>query len=321
MKRLLITALVCFSLPALAFYGSRDSNYNRAISTGATYQGPGDVFSTGIYAWYSTARAYNAAYAAANGNMFKVVDTSTGTASCTVKAAASGYVDLTTAFCPDSAPAVNLVTFCTVTHATGCSITTIYNQAGTGSGCDAVQATLASMPLLILNSTPTGTLPAAQGSGFVGTMQVTSCPAITVVPVAFSTVIERTSGTTSAYLIGGSGNSSIGFGTTGNAEITGGTALDLAAANNSWHSISGLVNGNGTSSAINVDGTDQSGAAGNTALGANNLRLIRVTSLGGTVLFVEGGVWATAMTSTNRNSLCHNQQSATNGYNFGGGSC
>ena len=98
--------------------------------------------------------------------------------------------------------------------------------------------------------------------------------------------------------------------------MTGGTILDLAAANNSWHSVNALANGNGTASAINVDGTDQTGAAGIGGISSNTLRVVRVSSLTGTVALAEVGVWNAATISTDRSNLSSNQHSATNGYNF-----
>ncbi len=120
----------------------------------ASYQGPGDVFSTSPYAWFSCARAYNGSYAASTGNLCDVVLTSGGAAACTIKAATNGFADLTGTYCAGS---VNLPTAC----AAGCSVSKMYNQISPGT-CDVVQATLASMPALLLNSTPTGTLPAVQ---------------------------------------------------------------------------------------------------------------------------------------------------------------
>jgi hypothetical protein len=190
----------------------------------------------------------------------------------------------------------------------------MYNQVSPGT-CDVVQATLASMPLLLLSSTPTGTLPAVQASGAVGALQVSTCAAKSQ-PIAFSGVIIRTSGTTNIAMIGQSGGAATGFDTTGNAFVGASTIIDLAAANSSWHAVNALANGNGTASAINVDGTDQTGAAGTGGISANTLRLVRVSSLTGTVALAEGGVWNAASTSTDRGNLNTNQHSAANGYNF-----
>ena len=280
------------------------------VAAAASYQGPGDVFNTSPKGWYSCARAYNAAYATALGSLCDIVDTATGAASCTIVAKASGFADLTSLSCAGGT--VSVTTFCTVTHPAGCSVTKMYNHISPGT-CDEVQATLASMPLLLLSSTPTGTLPAVQASGAVGTMQVSTCAAVGQ-PVAFSGVMIRTSGTTIAGLIGQSGGANMGFDTAGNAYVNATTNIDLAAANGAWHSINSLANGNGTASAINVDGTDQTGAAGALGIAANTLRVARVFSLTGTVAFAEIGQWNAATASTDRNNVCKNQASAS-GYN------
>jgi hypothetical protein len=135
-------------------------------------------------------------------------------------------------------------------------------------------------------------------------------------PIAFSGVIIRTSGTTNASMLGQSGGALIGFDTTGNAFVSGGTIIDLAAANSSWHAVNALANGNGTASAINVDGTDQTGAASTSGITANALRAVRATSLTGITAFAEGGVWNAATASTDRGNMNTNQHSAANGYNF-----
>ena len=145
--------LLCAQSPISSFppgtFANRSGLYG---GTAAGYTGPGDVFNTGQTGFYSCARAYNAAYAAATGNMCDVVITSTGTAACTIKAATTGFADLAGTYC---AASTNLATAC----AAGCSVTKVYNQVNPGT-CDQIQATLASMPLLLLSSTPTGTLPA-----------------------------------------------------------------------------------------------------------------------------------------------------------------
>jgi hypothetical protein len=150
--------------------------FSGGCAPGPTYTGPGDVFSTSPYAWFSCARGYNGAYANGTNSLCDVVITSTGVVACTIRVATTGFADLSGAYCAGS---TTLATAC----AAGCSVTKMYNQVSPGT-CDVVQATLASMPLLLLNSTPTGTLPAVQASGVVGTMQVSTCAAKSQ-PIAF----------------------------------------------------------------------------------------------------------------------------------------
>ncbi len=283
---------------------------------GLTYTGPGDVFGTAnAKAWYSCARAFNGAFAVTTGAICDIVDTATGAASCTMHIKSNGFADLTSLSCAGGT--VNVTTFCTVTHAAGCSVTKMYNQVAPGT-CDVVQATLASMPLLLLSSTPTGTLPAVQASGSVGTMQTATCTSINP-PIVMSGVIDRTSGTTIIPMIGASGGAGLGFNTTGVAMVTGGTPLNGTAANSAWHAVNGLVNG--ASGAINVDGAETLGNTSTGGVGANALRVARVASLSGTVILAEVGMWGDTQTAAQRNSLCHNQASATYGYNSSFGAC
>lgn len=175
------------------------------------------------------------------------------------------------------------------------------------------QASPASMPRLLLSSTPTGTLPSLSCPGTVGTLQATipsgSGPAYT-----FSAVMERTAGTAGASLIGSSGGTTIGFSGSGLADVYAGTALTLAATENTWHAVNSLASGSVSTSAINVDGTDQTGDAGTLAM-STTMRICRVTGTTDTVGLAEIGVWQASSTSTNRNALSTNQH-GTNGYNF-----
>lgn len=280
------------------------------VGAASGYQGPGDIFSTSAHSFFSCARAYNAAYANGTNVLCEVQRTSDNT-KCNIVVKTTGFADLTSTNCNSNTQ--TLAQFC---NATTCGVDKMVNQVNAGT-CDVVQATQANQPVLLLNSTPSGTLPALRASGIVGTLQVSTCAAISGVPIAFTGVIIRTSGTTVAALIGQSGGSMMGFNTTGIAGVSDGvtTWLTQTAANNSWHAVNGLVNGTGTSSAANVDGVDTTGATGTPGINANSLRVARVSSLTGTVALAEVGIWTTTTTSINRNSICQNQGSATNGYN------
>jgi hypothetical protein len=96
---LLVGAALLAGIPAQAFWQSRDSNYNIAIASGATYTGPGDIVS-GATAFYGL-RAYNAAYAATPGLAVNVRRASDNVA-CDVNVATTGGFGLTTATCNSS---------------------------------------------------------------------------------------------------------------------------------------------------------------------------------------------------------------------------
>lgn len=267
----------------------------------STYQGPGDVFSTSPYAWYSCARAFNAAYAAAQGNACRVVKTSDGSGGCDLKVSTNGFV---------SSPAVQCPTEC----ASACSVTTAYDQ--TGNGRDAIQATLSNMPPLAMTSTPTGTLPAIDCGA--GAVLLLSGPTVTQAqPLAFSAVFFQTSTGSPAGMFGSSSiNLYLGGGGTNITQVSGGTVLSATAANSNWHAVNALANGNGSSSAINVNGSDTTGAAGTTGFSATGIRICRAASASQWNRFLaEAGIWAAATTATDRGNLNTNQHGA-NGYNF-----
>ncbi|THD56752.1 MAG: hypothetical protein E8A46_02600, partial [Bradyrhizobium sp.] len=147
---LIALAAIVFAVvsPASADSCSRAFGYqggtgcNSVIAGGGGYTGPGDIIT--FTNWYGL-RAYNGAYATATGNIADIVDTATGAASCTIVAKTTGDADLSTAYCTGS---VSVTTFCTVTHAAGCSVKKLYDQVGTNH---LTQATLTSMPLLVLS--------------------------------------------------------------------------------------------------------------------------------------------------------------------------
>lgn len=274
------------------------------------YQGAGDIFSTGVIGAYSCSQAYNAAFAALAGSICDIVDTTTGVATCTIPIGTNGSANLTAVVCPTSAPVVNVVTFCTVTHAAGCSITKVYDQSG--SGRDVVQATLANMPTLILSSTPLGTLPAINcGTGT--TLLLTSAGTVTQAqPITMSAVIIRKAGTTAGGAVGGSSGIFMGSGTANLAEVSAGTALTASVTDNVWYSLQGLLAGNGTSSAINYypsggSDTDTLGAAGTTGLSAANTRVCRGNSQQFDGLVAEAIIYGATSTPTQRTNLANNQ--------------
>jgi hypothetical protein len=112
------------------------STFQIDVTSVPAFTGSGDVKS-GAYAYWSPAYAYNAAYAAALGNMMDVVDQA-GANQLTVKATSSGLVDLA---------AIN--TWKAANSVTTIKVKKLYDQ--TGNGRDVSQATLANMPTLLLS--------------------------------------------------------------------------------------------------------------------------------------------------------------------------
>jgi hypothetical protein len=131
---LLIGAGLLAGIPAQAFWQSRDSNYNIAISAGASYTGPGDVVS-GATAWYGL-RAYNAAYAATPGLSVNVRRASDNVA-CDFLVASSGGFGVTTATCNSSTQGgVSYGTFVGSDGTASCTL------AGTAAACTGASGTV-----------------------------------------------------------------------------------------------------------------------------------------------------------------------------------
>lgn len=315
---LLIIGALCIAQEerVSAFWQSRDSNYNVNITGAAAgYSGPGDVVGS-AFVFYSSARAYNAAYANGTNPLADIVDTATGLAACTIQVKTNGFADLTSAVCPTGSPTVGVTTFCTVTHAAGCSVTKIYDQ--TGNGFHLTQATLADMPVLSLSAL--NSLPCLLGNGsstFLDNAVVTGAPAQ---PFSFSAVGKRTANFTSQQSYFGTNNVTgvlAGWASSANTlQYYASTAVTNATAtDNAFHAMQTAFNG--ASSFIYVDGTltNANTSPGSTGLGSHFILLNDIYNLFLSGPVCEMGVWSVAFTSGNYTGLNSNQH-GTNGYNF-----
>ena len=279
----------------------------------SSYVGPGDVFSTGVFGAYSCSEAYNAAGANTSTLACDLVDsTAPTTIICTLRFTSTGHVDLT-AYCPGS---VTPAATCAAATGGVCNISKAYDLSGNGR--HVVQTTAANQPTLTFSSTPTGTLPAIN-CGTSATIFLASASNYTQAqPLTLSSVLIRTTGTTPGGAIGA--NANIYIGSAGAnlavASSNNGTLLTAAATDNQWYTLQGLLNGTGTSSAINVNGSDSTGSSGSTTGFSNNA--IRVCRASGVQLFglvAEAIIYASSSTSTDRNALSANARSAGR-YNF-----
>ena len=280
----------------------------------------GDVVS-GALAWYSPARAYNAAYATGTGNLADIVDTATGLAACTIKAKTNGFADLTSTVCPTGSPTVSVTTFCTVTHAAGCSITKLYDQSGalgcSGVACDATQATLANMPKLTLSAL--NSLPCLFGVAASSTQLLASPFSGTQAqPISFSAVAERTGNFSGfAGYIGATGGGMVGgFGTATNlAALYAGTVQSATAADSAFHAIQSVFNA--ASSLLYVDGSlTGSLSPGTNAISGTHV-IIANDPFGNFLdgLVCEVGIWGVGFSSGQYSAMNSNQHGA-NGYAF-----
>jgi hypothetical protein len=292
-----------------------DSNYNIAISGGGGFTGPGDAIA-GATAFYSCARAYTAAYAAGAGNLCDIADVGTGATICTMKAASSGFADLTSNLCGGGTQTVSA--FCTA-H-TSCVVTKMYDQTvgnqcnAPTTSCDMVQATLASMPALTfssINSLPCLTTVAASAMS-----AATNLNAIATQPFTYTVVYKHTTNGSNPNLFGvNSGSPGIFLPTAGNAvALFAGATLSTSAANGSYHGVQFV--GNGVSSVANVDGTQTTGNPGTGAPGTGGNILVIGSGTGNIGSLCEAGVWPIGFTTGNQSSWFSNANGA-NGYNGG----
>ena len=259
----LLVAVLTFGMhAAVAFYQSRDSNYNIAIAGAAGFQGPGDITS-GAIAFYSAGRAYNAAYAAAQSSLADIVDTTTGLATCTIKVGTNGFANLTAVVCPTGAPVVNVVTFCTVTHV-GCSITKLYDQ--TGNGNHVVQATLANMPGLTLSAQnglpcPAGTNNAAAGLASSGTISQSA-------PYTTTFVANRTiTGAANQRVFSNGTTSNMLFSAAANTiSVSNGSSVALTAADAAFHAALAIASGTAPLFAVDSSANTSTSTNGTAAM-------------------------------------------------------
>lgn len=305
----LVVALCLAPIGAQAWW---QSVAQQSAGSAPSYQGPGDVFTTSPYAWYSCARVFTAAQANTSTSLCDLVDSAAPTVViCTLRGSSTGFVDLAGSYCTGSVtPSVK----CAAATGGVCNVSQMYDL--TGNGRHVTQATAASQPALTFSSTPSGTLPSVNCA--VGATVLASGAVTQAQPLTFSAVALRNSTTTAGGIVGGaSGAPYLAGGTTNNqVQINGGSSLTATASDASWHALNALANGNGTSSAINVDGSDATGAGGTTGLSALAIRLCRANSTGYNGRIAEAGIWAASSTSTDRGNLNTNQHSLLSGYNF-----
>lgn len=287
-------------LPAEAWLQSRDSNYNKSISAGASYTGPGDIVS-GATAFYSL-RAYSAAYAASGGLAVNLRNASTNE-TCDFPVVSTGGLGVANN-CSVSSNGLSLSTFCTL----GCASPEWYDQ--TANAENALQSTAAKQPTLTLScNNSLSCLVNVSGGGFVtGTITALSQP------VTYSAVFERTSATPGYGVIvaddGGSGTNLDleGNSTTANSMLFfAGSTVVFSETDNAWHSVQTTIQT--TTSAYNVDGTDSTGHSAGSNSGATARGVFTNNQLTNnfTGKISEVGVWHVAFTSTQRGNMCHNQ--------------
>lgn len=299
-KRALVAVLLTAGIWASAHAQLGTTGAGKVIPGGAapTFTGAGDVVS-GASSWYGL-RAYNAAYATANGKLINVVRASDSQA-CDILAATTGGLGVT-ASCTGGANGTAAATFC---NATTCAIATAYDQSGanlcTSAPCNATQATAAARPTLVFNCI--GSLPCMQANSANSQALATSGSSAVSQPFTVAGAGNRTGNTTafSGFLDSGDGTF---WGSSANT-FGGffGTIVTATAADNTNHALVFMVNG--ASSIISVDNTETSVSPGAGALSAG-YNLFGQSTQFTTGNIYEAGVWPSGFTGTQRTNMCHN---------------
>ncbi len=170
-------------LPAEAWLQSRDSNYNKSVSAGASYTGPGDVVS-GATAWYGL-RAYNAAYATGSNKSINVRRASDNTTQ-DINILSSGALDIATAntFAGTDASCTGSMVGTTTLTISACS-------SGTLHVSDTLTAAGATYPFYI---TGIGTCASPPGTCTVNAAQTFASEAVTAQVAMFVTEAYDQSG-------------------------------------------------------------------------------------------------------------------------------
>lgn len=270
----------------------------------ASYQGPGDI-TTGAIAFYSCGRAYNLAYAQALGAACDVVDTATGLVTGTMHFLATGFVNTT-----------ELTGVGQACHV-ACSITKEYDQTGTGN--DAVQATLANMPALTFNAQ--NGLPCAAGTNNAAINLETAGAITQAAPFSETSVVERTGSFTTTQKISSNDTNVAGMNFTTSANTInsgiGGTARSLTANDNAFHALLSVASGTAPLFAINSSANTTTSSSGTTGISSNQYLMGRNGGTQGLLAgFVcEFGIWPTDLNSSYQAMLA-NMRSATNGWSF-----
>jgi hypothetical protein len=219
-------------IPATAFGGA-----------GVTYVGPGNVVSSWL-AWYGL-RAYSAAYATGSNPAIDIQDQA-GANPLTVNILANGNLDV-----------ASINTWVTAHSVTTIKISKVYDQSGNAR--HATQSSLGAMPTLVLGPVTglTASRPAMHFAA-ASTQTLVFATAVTQAqPLSMSSVYQRTNVNTGFFNTLIADSTAVGFLLPPGTNLAGefaGSSVSVAAADNAFHKIQGLLNG--ASSALFLDGTN-----------------------------------------------------------------
>lgn len=273
-------------------------------AAGVAYTGPGDIVS-GAKAWWGL-RAYNATYATALGASFDWFCSNAGSHSGTVHVTSAGGLNAT-----------EIASIASTCAAAQVQLNKLYDQSGSlacgGAACDVSDINAGDNSYIV---SCLGSLPCTSGlntgSGF---RQATSV-AISQ-PFTVSGVYARTAAFTSYQVAFDSANDNAFVGNLNSANKAraagNGAEIDPTMSDSVVHAVQALFNGTGTSSVVNVDGTETTGSTGTSSLSGGfcvGRQGNASTACGGNALqgqLFEIGIWPSAFSSGNRTSVCHNQ--------------
>lgn len=303
-------ALVLVALAPLVGAPAPRAQMNATIlwDQGTHYSGPGDIAT--YSAWYGL-RCYSAAVAATGTQKVITLRRDSDNTTHDILCLNSGAIDLAAAS-----------SFCS---GVGCWAQTVYDQTnGNACGaasCDVTQGTNNRQPQFIFNCN--GTLPCLETTlhglgnfpvGLVGANAFT--PSATISVSAVGVVVDDTS---ILFFIrqngGGVANQNRngiekGGSTDKWALVAGSGTLQGAATKGIWQSAAGALNINGSTSTLNVGGTETTSAGLTPSSTAGAPDIAWVPSFNpGTIRWAEGGFEDnTLWDGTKRTALCHNQR-------------
>ena len=324
MKRWLIVLAVSLGLlaPAAAFWQSRDSNYNIAISSGASFHGIGDLTLTAGQPFIggSCARVYKASQANTSTSLCDLVAVTGGAAVCTLRASSTGYVDLS-AYCPGS---LTPAAACAAASGGSCKVTKVYDLvAGTNP---LIQATLGNMPILVFSTL--NSLPALFCASATASSLTTASTFTISAPFSLAVVYERTASFTSLSAAWGAVSNNMAFGNAASANTAiiqdSSTANFTAAMSDGtgpsdfthFHALLGVYGSGVGNSALTIDGTTTTGSTNNSITTA--IRICRGNATASPDGYLmEAYFWPTngGLTSGDRTSVNSNMHGSS-GYNF-----
>jgi hypothetical protein len=262
-----------------------------------SYQGPGDI-APGAIAWYGL-RAFSHTYV---GSLIRVQRLNDDK-QCDIAPSSTGGLGQTVNCFDSTLNNIDVATFCSGTQ---CPVLALYDQTVsnvcTAASCDIVQSISSSQPNLTLNCL--GTLPCIT---FVGVQQFKTAGAlIQAQPLSVVAVAEYTGSgsTTSMTLAGDSDEVQLGFAAFGTTDIYAyaGALADISGQPANTFRTMQFIASDPTSK-LTINGNPNSISAGTSGFTSK-------VTLGAMVgQFTEGGIWPTALTTTQQTNLNTNMRS------------